>query len=213
MKNLKKIAAIIALVFSPGLAFAQGGVSASLSYAAFDYDISGTKYTGDGSHINLKGSVSRIAYDISLSDGKFDDRVFSKNDSAITYFLSPNIGIDLIGSKIKLATVKSKYSLVSSSAELGEGTITMHNSIINSSANIGMNCILNTNCIIEHDVKIGNHCHISTGVIINGGVTIGSESFLGSGCIIREGVNIGHNVLVSAGKVVMNDIASNTIYK
>ena len=119
----------------------------------------------------------------------------------------------LIKNKIKLATVKSKYSLVSRSAELGQGTITMHNSIINSGANIGMNCILSTNCIIEHDVKIGNHCHISTGAIINGGVTIGSESFLGSGCIVKEGVNIGNNVLVSAGKVVMSDIASNTIYK
>lgn len=119
----------------------------------------------------------------------------------------------LTKNKINLATVKSKYSLVSRSAELGEGTITMHNSVINSGAKIGMNCILNTNCIIEHDVKIGNHCHISTGVIINGGVTIGSESFLGSGCIIREGVNIGNNVLVSAGKAVMRDIASNTIYK
>ena len=119
----------------------------------------------------------------------------------------------LTKNKINLATVKSKYSLVSRSAALGDGTITMHNSIINSGADIGMNCILNTNCIIEHDVKIGNHCHISTGVIINGGVTIGSESFLGSGCIIKEGINIGNNVIVSAGKVVMRDIPSNTIYK
>ena len=115
--------------------------------------------------------------------------------------------------KILLATVKSKYSIVSSSAILGAGTITMHNSIINAGAVIGMNCILNTNSLVEHEVKIGNHCHISTGAIINGGVTIGHESFIGSGCIIREGVKIGDNVVVTAGKIIMKDIEPNTVFK
>ena len=115
--------------------------------------------------------------------------------------------------KIQLATVRSKNSLVSKTALLGEGTITMHNSIINSDAKVGVNCILNTNSLVEHDVKIGNHCHISTGVILNGGVTIGNQSFIGSGCIVKEGVNIGDNVLVSAGQIVMKDLLSNTVYR
>ena len=175
----------------------------------------------------IKGIISKNPH----NPGTFMDYAILGNDDNISNFFNNEdyrlVAIGQIKSSMKrillfdlltknnisLATVKSKYSLVSKSAELGEGTITMHNSIINSGANIGVNCILNTNCIIEHDVKIGNHCHISTGAIINGGVTIGSESFLGSGCIIREGVNIGNNVLVSAGKVVMSDIASNTIYK
>ncbi|MBI96739.1 acetyltransferase [bacterium] len=115
--------------------------------------------------------------------------------------------------KIKLATVRSKNSLVSRTALLGEGTITMHNAIINSDAKIGMNCILNTNCLVEHDVTIGNHCHISTGVILNGGVSIGNQSFIGSGCVVKEGITIGDNVLVSAGQIVMKDLASNTLHK
>ena len=115
--------------------------------------------------------------------------------------------------KIRPATVRSKNSLVSRTAQLGEGTIIMHNAIINSDAKIGMNCILNTNCLVEHDVRIGNHCHISTGVILNGGVTIGNQSFIGSGSVVKEGVTIGDNVLVSAGQIVMKDLASNTFYK
>ena len=115
--------------------------------------------------------------------------------------------------KIRLAIVRSKNSLVSRTALLGEGTIIMHNAIINSDAKIGMNCILNTNCLVEHDVRIGNHCHISTGVILNGGVTVGNQSFIGSGCVVKEGVTIGDNVLVSAGQIVMKDLASNTFYK
>ena len=115
--------------------------------------------------------------------------------------------------KIRPAIVRSKNSLVSRTAQLGEGTIIMHNAIINSDAKIGMNCILNTNCLVEHDVRIGNHCHISTGVILNGGVTIGNQSFIGSGSVVKEGVTIGDNVLVSAGQIVMKDLASNTFYK
>ena len=175
----------------------------------------------------VKGIISKNPY----YPGTFMDyEILGNDDDILKFFNNEDYGLVAVGqiksakkriflfnlltkNNINLATVKSKYSLVSRSAELGEGTIIMHKSVINSGANIGMNCILNTNCIIEHDVKIGNHCHISTGAIINGGVTIGSESFLGSGCIIREGVNIGDNVLVSAGMVVMSDIASNTIYK
>ena len=171
-----------------------------------------------------------IAKDIYYPETFMNYKVLGTDDNISNFFNKEDYGLVAVGqiksskkrillfnlltkNKIKLAPVKSKYSLVSRLADIGEGTITMHNCIINSGANIGVNCILNTNCIIEHDVKIGNHCHISTGVIINGGVTIGSESFIGSGCVVREGVNIGNNVLVSAGKVVMNDIAPNTIYK
>ena len=176
---------------------------------------------------NIKGIISKnscnqetfMDYEILGNDDNISS-LFNKEDYALVSVGQINSAKRrillfnlLTKHNINLATVKSKYSMVSRSAELGKGTIAMHNSFINSGANIGFNCILNTNSIIEHDVKIGNHCHISTGAIINGGVTIGSESFLGSGCIVREGVNIGNNVLVSAGKVVMSDIASNTIYK
>ena len=155
-----------------------------------------------------------------LGNDKDISNCFDKDDYgliAVGQIKSPSKRIllfDLLKkNKIKLATVISKNSIVSKTAFLGEGTITMHNSIINSDAKIGMNCILNTNCLVEHDVEIGNHCHISTGVILNGGVTIGNQSFIGSGCIVKEGVNIGDNVLVSAGQIVMKDLPSNSIYR
>ena len=155
-----------------------------------------------------------------LGNDKDISSCFEKDDYgliAVGQIKSPSKRIllfDLLRkNKILLATVISKYSLVSKTAFIGEGTITMHNSIINSDAEIGMNCILNTNSLVEHDVKIGDHCHISTGVILNGGVSIGNQTFIGSGCIVKEGVNIGDNVLVSAGQIVMKDLPSNTVYK
>ena len=145
-------------------------------------------------------------------------RYFIKNDYAlicIGQIKSPEKRINIFNllnkNKIPMATIKSKYSIVSRYSNIGYGSIVMHNVIINASSEIGHNCILNTNSLIEHDVTIGNHCHISTGVIINGGVNIGDCYF--SGCIIKEGVRIGKRAIISAGKIVMEDIPSGVMLK
>lgn len=115
--------------------------------------------------------------------------------------------------KIPLATILSKFSIISKHAILKTGTIVMHNSIVNAGSIIGKNSILNTNSLIEHDVKVGNHCHISTGVIINGGAKIGDECFIGSGAIIREGVKIGYRSIIASGLTVMKDVPPETTFK
>ena len=119
----------------------------------------------------------------------------------------------LMENKISLATVKSKKSIVSKHASLGDGCCVMHKVVINAGAKVGLNCILNTNSLIEHDTIIGNHCHISTGVIINGAVEVGNGCFLGSGVIIREGVKIGAESVISAGQIIMNDVPPKTIIR
>ena len=175
----------------------------------------------------IKGLITK---DLNYTENFMNYRILGNDSNISKYFSKDDYGLIAVGqiksakkrislfnllknNKILLATVKSEYSIVSRSALLGAGTITMHNSIINAGAEIGMNCILNTNSLVEHEVKIGNHCHISTGAIINGGVNIGNETFIGSGCIIREGIKIGDNVIVSAGKIVMRDLESNTVFK
>ena len=147
-------------------------------------------------------------------------KCFLKDDLAlicIGQIKSPEKRINIFNlvkkNKIVLATIKSKYSIVSRNSNIGFGSIVMHNVIINSESQIGYNCIINTNSLVEHDVKIGNHCHISTGAILNGGVTIGDCCFIGSGCIIKEGVKIGDRVIISAGQIVMEDIPSDVIHK
>ena len=155
-----------------------------------------------------------------LGNDKDISRCFLKNDLAlicIGQIKSPEKRINIFDllnkNKILMATIKSKYSIVSKYSNIGYGSIVMHNVIINAFSEIGLNCILNTNSLVEHDVTIGNHCHISTGVIINGGVNIGDCSFIGSGCIIKEGVRIGKRVIISAGQIVMEDIPSGVILK
>ena len=107
MKKLYPFAILISLIFSVTTAFSQASVNSGLSYGSFSYDISGTKYTGDGGVLSLDGQLSpSLSYSLSMSDGKFDDVVFSDSQGSITYNVYPNIGIHFRGSQIKLSTVQ-----------------------------------------------------------------------------------------------------------
>ena len=107
MKKSNPFVILVALLLSVTSAFSQASVSAGLSYGSFNYDISGTKYTGDGGVLNLDGQLSpSITYSLSMSDGKFEDSVYSNSEGSITYNVYPNIGVHFMGSQIKLATVQ-----------------------------------------------------------------------------------------------------------
>ena len=107
MKKLYPFAILVSLIFSVTTAFSQASVNSGLSYGSFNYDISGTKYTGDGGVLSLDGQLSpSLSYSLSMSDGKFDDVVFSDSQGSITYNVYPNIGIHFMGSQIRLSTVQ-----------------------------------------------------------------------------------------------------------
>ena len=107
MKKLYPLAVLVSLIISVTTAFSQVSVITGLSYGSFNYDISGTKYTGDGGVLSLDGQLSpSLSYSLNMSDGKFDDVVFSDSQGSITYNVYPNIGIHFMGSQIRLSTVQ-----------------------------------------------------------------------------------------------------------
>lgn len=106
----------------------------------------------------------------------------------------------------KFPHVISPKAYVSDHAEIGEGTVVMHQALVNVGVRIGQNCIINSQALIEHDAVIGDHCHISTGAKINGQVTIGSGCLVGSGAVIKQGVKIADNVIIGAGALILKDI-------
>ena len=101
--------------------------------------------------------------------------------------------------------LKSKFSYISSTAIVEEGSIIMNGAVINAKAHIAKNCIINSNAVIEHGVSISNHVHIAPSATILGDVTIEQECFIGAGAIIREGVTIRKKSIIRAGEVVMYD--------
>ena len=112
-----------------------------------------------------------------------------------------------------LPVIISSQAYVSKHAQIGEGSIIMHEVIVNANAKIGKNCIINNKSLIEHDAVIGDHCHIATGAIINGEVSVGNETFIGSGAVTRQAISIGKNCAIGAGVVLKNDIESNKVVK
>lgn len=90
----------------------------------------------------------------------------------------------------KLAIVIASTAYVSKYAEIGEGTVVLHQAFVNAGAKVGKNVILNTATNIEHDVVIGDQCHISTGTMVNGGAQIADSVFIGSQSVINQGVKI-----------------------
>lgn len=108
-----------------------------------------------------------------------------------------------------LPVIISPFAYVSKHAQIGEGSIIMHNALINSGASVGKNCIINTKALIEHDAKIGNHCHISTASVINGGVNIKDDVFFGSNATSKEYIKIGENCVVGGGIAIMSNLAKN----
>lgn len=111
------------------------------------------------------------------------------------------------------AIIKSKYSYVSETTQIGEGTFIGNGAIINCNVVVGKNCIINSKSLIEHDASIGSHCHISTGAVVNGSVEIGDRVFIGSGAIISNNVKIGSGSIIGAGEVVKNDVSQNSLIR
>ncbi|MGY4383096.1 sugar O-acyltransferase (sialic acid O-acetyltransferase NeuD family) [Pedobacter sp. UYP24] len=118
----------------------------------------------------------------------------------------------LMDCKADIATVISPRAYVSRYAEIGTGTIVMHNVTINAGSRIGINCILNTGCNIEHDVLVGNHVHVSTLAAINGDCEVGNDVFIGSNSTISNQMRILENTVIGAGTVVVKAIRESGIY-
>ncbi|MCG8409656.1 MAG: acetyltransferase [Bacteroidales bacterium] len=121
------------------------------------------------------------------------------------YFLLKRMGAEL-------PVIKSPLAYVSKTAEIGEGTIVMHNVLVNSEAKIGNNCILNTGSLIEHESEIGAYSHISTNVVINGQCQIGEATFIGSGSIIINNLTLKKEIVLGAGSLVTKDLNGKTTY-
>ena len=124
MKKSNLLIALIALLFSAGAVFSQASVSAGISYGSFNYDISGTKYTGDGGVLNVDGQLSpSITYSLSMSDGKLDGQMLGNSEGSLTYNVYPNIGVYFMGSQIKLATVQETDTSLGLSYNINNPTL------------------------------------------------------------------------------------------
>lgn len=112
----------------------------------------------------------------------------------------------------KLATLIASTAHVSKYAQIGQGTVVMHQAFVNAGAVIGDNVIINTFANIEHDAQIGNQCHISTGAMINGDCKVGDNCFIGSQSVLANAISVCSDVIIGAGSFVRKSIHQIGIY-
>ncbi len=176
------------------------------------YEIAG--YIHNEKDSKLENTMRFLGNDASLSDLRLK---IGNAFIGIGQIKSPKTRIDLhrklLDLDYNIPSVISPNAYISKTAEIGKGTIIMHQAIVNSNAKIGDNCIINNKSLIEHDVIIGNHCHISTGSIINGNCKIKDEVFIGSGTICKHGITVEQRAIINAGKYVDLNIRSNSFLK
>ena len=149
-----------------------------------------------------------LGYPVIGNDADLESLVKTHTHAIVTVgqIESPNLRIKLFDLALKagfvLPAVISPRAYISRHADIGEGTVIMHNALVNSDTKVGRNCIINTNTLIEHDCTISDHCHIATSATINGGVLVESGCFIGSGAVTKESIIISKNSFIKAGSVV-----------
>ena len=102
-------------------------------------------------------------------------------------------------------------SIVSTSANIGDGTFIGKGVVVNSSCEIGKFCIINTGSIVEHECYVGDFSHISVGTILCGEVRVGKNCMIGAGSTIIQGVSIGDNTLIGANSTVLGNVLSDRV--
>ncbi len=112
----------------------------------------------------------------------------------------------------KLATIIASTAYVSKYAQIGVGSVIMHQAVVNADTIIGKGCIINTFANIEHDAKIGDYCHISTGAMINGNCVVGKETFFGSQSVMVNGIEITSGCIIGAGSLVRKNAMQKGVY-
>ena len=100
---------------------------------------------------------------------------------------------------------------ISSSVQIGAGTVIMGGVTVNANCRIGEHCILNTNSSIDHDSSLSDFSSIGPGVNVGGLVSIGSLSYVGIGSAVSHNIVIGSNTVIGGLSFVNKNVEDNEL--
>ena len=109
-------------------------------------------------------------------------------------------------SSYKFATLVHPDVSISSTNNIGEGSIICKGNIITVNVDIGKHVIVNIDSTVGHDAILEDFVTILPSVNISGYVRIKECSNVGTGTQIIQEKTIGRNSIIGAGSVVVKDI-------
>jgi sugar O-acyltransferase (sialic acid O-acetyltransferase NeuD family) len=110
-----------------------------------------------------------------------------------------------------LATLIDPNAVVSSSANIGPGSVICPFVMIGPSVEINSCCLINVNSVIGHDIKIDENTIVSASASIGGNAKLGKNVYIGMGSIVKELLIIGDNSVLGMGSVLHNNLDSNLL--
>lgn len=122
----------------------------------------------------------------------------------IRKMISANLG------KVNYYSVRHPASVLSTSANIGDGTFLAAQSVVAPDVKIGIHCIVNHSAVVDHDCIIGDFSHIAPQASLGGGASVGNGVLVGSGAVILPGVKVGDYAVIGAGAIVTKNVSAST---
>lgn len=107
------------------------------------------------------------------------------------------------------AKVIHPQSRISTTSQVGDGSIVSVGAIIAAKTRLGEHVLVNRGAIIGHHDEIGDFCNIQPGATIGGSTSIGHHTYVGMRATVLNGLKIGSRCIIGAGAVVTKDVPDN----
>ena len=104
------------------------------------------------------------------------------------------------------AQITHPAARISSTSEVGDGSIVSVGAIVAAHTRVGRHVIVNRGALIGHHVTVHDYVTISPGANIAGAVTVEEGAYVGMGAIVLDRLTIGAHAVVGAGAVVTRNV-------
>lgn len=101
-----------------------------------------------------------------------------------------------------LPVIVDPSSVVSESAELGEGTFVGKYAVVNAETKVGKMAIINSMALVEHECIVEDFAHVAVAAVLCGQVHVGEAAFIGANATVIQGRTIESRKIVPAGVTI-----------
>lgn len=171
-----------------------------------DFSIVGFSTTNLDDHRNFSLPGKAFGQEISPDTVGTNNAVIAIGNPVVKKALSDK----LRSSGFSFPSFRHPSSIISNSAQLGEGVVVSPNCVVSANAKLESFSYLNFGVGVGHDSIVGSFCQVNPGAQVGGSTRIGSQTLIGSGATVLPRLEIGELVTVGSGSVVLSNIPDNT---